>query len=62
MPYQYDAIVRLDVSDNGFIPVGIKREDRIEDSYTWNYIDTTGKEVISLPEEIVEAERFKKVE
>ena len=29
---------------------------------TWSYIDTTGEEVISLPEEIVEAGRFKKVE
>ncbi len=40
---------------------GIERAGEIL-PYTWSYIDATGKEVISLPEEIVEAERFEKVE
>ena len=71
VPCQYDVVggimesdtYRLCVSDNGLIPVGMKRADNTEeDSYTWSYVDTTGKEVISLPEEIAEAYCFAKVE
>ena len=71
IPCQYDVIggyrnitgYHFRVSENGLIPVGMKREGSTEeDSYTWSYVDTTGKEVISLPEEIAEAYCFVKVE
>ena len=71
IPCEYDVIggdkimgsYYIHVSENGLIPVGMKQEGSTEeDNYTWSYIDATGKEVISLPEEIVEAERFEKVE
>ena len=71
IPCQYDVIggyrnitgYHFRVSENGLIPVGMKRKGSTEeDSYTWSYVDTTGKEVISLPEEIAEAYCFVKVE
>ena len=71
IPCQYDVIggykgiagYSFRISENGLIPVGMKRADSTEeDSYTWSYIDAAGKEVISLPEEIAEAYCFVKVE
>lgn len=58
--YDYGSIF----GENGWAAVGIEREDSSEDNtrYTCSYINESGFEVLNLPEEIVWADAFVRIE